>query len=135
VRWLFSTVNLAMICLRYDRPEIDNSRNISVAGNKPSMLSISIDGISSTMSPRSTAPIAELFPAFDGIAETRVSEINNTAPAIGPMAAGIADDVYRRLGEKNYFASAAPVTPASLIASRVQRHQRYHYHKTREPCG
>ena len=58
--------------------EIDNSGNISVAGAKASMLSVSIDGIS-TMSPRSTAPIAELFPAFDGIAEIRVSEINNTA--------------------------------------------------------
>jgi penicillin-binding protein 2 len=39
-------------------------------------------------------------------------------PAIGPMAAGIAGDVYRLLGEKNYFASAAPMTPA-LIASRI----------------
>ncbi len=58
--------------------EVDNSGNISVAGGKPSMLSMSIDGIS-TMSPRNTAPIAELFPAFDGIAEIRVSEINNTA--------------------------------------------------------
>jgi hypothetical protein len=58
--------------------EIDNGGNLSVAGGKPSMLSMSIDGIS-TMSPRSTAPIAELFPAFDGIAEIRVSEINNAA--------------------------------------------------------
>jgi penicillin-binding protein 2 len=40
-------------------------------------------------------------------------------PAIGPLAAGIAGEVYRKLGEKNYFASAAPVTPASLIASRI----------------
>jgi beta-lactamase class D len=39
-------------------------------------------------------------------------------PAIGPVAAGIAGDVYRRLGEKNYFASAAPMTPA-LIASQI----------------
>ena len=28
-------------------------------------------------------------------------------PAIGPLAAGIAGDVYRRLGEKNYFARRA----------------------------
>jgi hypothetical protein len=62
--------------------EIDNGGNLSVAGSKPSMLSMSIDGIS-TMSPRSTAPIAELFPAFDGIAEIRVSEINNTAEFSG----------------------------------------------------
>jgi hypothetical protein len=58
--------------------EVDNNGNISVAGSRPAMLSISIDGISS-MSPRNTAPISELFPSFDGIAEIRVSEINNTA--------------------------------------------------------
>ena len=40
-------------------------------------------------------------------------------PAIGPMAAGIAGDIYRLLGERNYFASATPVTPASLIASQI----------------
>src|SRR5947208_12986688 len=31
------------------------------------------------MSARNSAPISELFPSFDGIAEIRVSEINNTA--------------------------------------------------------
>jgi penicillin-binding protein 2 len=40
-------------------------------------------------------------------------------PAIGPLAAGIAGDVYRILGEKNYFASTLPVTPATLISSRI----------------
>src|SRR5215831_8760352 len=58
--------------------EIDNNNNISVAGSNRDMLSISIDGIS-TMSPRNSAPMTELFPAFDGISEIRVSEINNTA--------------------------------------------------------
>jgi hypothetical protein len=58
--------------------ETDNSGNISVAGANVDMLSMSIDGIS-TMSPRNSAPLTELFPAFDGIAEIRVSEINNTA--------------------------------------------------------
>jgi carboxypeptidase family protein len=57
---------------------IDNDGQISVAGSNRDMLSISIDGIS-TMSARNSAPITELFPAFDGIAEIRVSEINNTA--------------------------------------------------------
>ena len=51
---------------------------ISVAGAKPSMLSSSLDGIS-TVSPKGSAPITELFPSFDSIAEIRVSEINNTA--------------------------------------------------------
>jgi hypothetical protein len=56
----------------------DNSGNLSVSGSKPSMLSMSVDGIS-TMSPRSYAPIAELFPSFNTIAEIRVSEVNNSA--------------------------------------------------------
>jgi hypothetical protein len=58
--------------------ETDASGNLSVAGNKPAMLTSSLDGIS-TISPKGAAPITELFPSFDGIAEIRVSEINNTA--------------------------------------------------------
>lgn len=38
-------------------------------------------------------------------------------PAIGPLAAGIAGDLYRRLGEANYFRAGLPdVTPATLAA-------------------
>jgi penicillin-binding protein 2 len=40
-------------------------------------------------------------------------------PAIGPAAAGIAGDVYRRLGEQNYFAGKLPLTPASLVSSQL----------------
>lgn len=40
-------------------------------------------------------------------------------PAIGPAAAGIAGDIYRRLDEKKYFAAGAPVTPASLVGSQI----------------
>lgn len=58
--------------------QTDSAGNLSVAGAKPSMLSVSIDGIS-TMSPRNEAPIAELFPSFGGISEIRVSEVNNGA--------------------------------------------------------
>jgi hypothetical protein len=58
--------------------QTDASGNISVAGNKPSMLSMTLDGMS-TSSAKTGAPIAELFPSFEGIAEIRVSEINNTA--------------------------------------------------------
>ena len=58
--------------------QTDNAGNMSVAGSIPAMLSISIDGIS-TMSVRSEAPIAELFPSFNTIAEIRVSEVNNAA--------------------------------------------------------
>ena len=58
--------------------QTDASGNISVVGTKPSMLSTSIDGISS-IGPRTSAPLAELFPSNDSIAEIRVSEVNNTA--------------------------------------------------------
>ena len=58
--------------------QTDNSGNISVSGSKQDMLSVNIDGIS-TMSPRSYAPISELFPSFNSIEEIRVSEINNAA--------------------------------------------------------
>ncbi|MBL8209982.1 MAG: carboxypeptidase regulatory-like domain-containing protein [Bryobacterales bacterium] len=58
--------------------QTDNNGAISVAGAKPSMLSVTIDGIS-TMSVRNNAPVAELFPSFGAIGEIRVSEINNAA--------------------------------------------------------
>jgi len=37
-------------------------------------------------------------------------------PAIGPLAAGIAGDMYKRLGEARYFAGPAAPTPATLIS-------------------
>jgi len=40
-------------------------------------------------------------------------------PAIGPLAAGIAGDLYRRLGDRNYFANAPAMTPATLISSQI----------------
>lgn len=58
--------------------QTDNAGKLSVAGSKPSMLSISVDGISS-MNVRTTSAIDELFPSFGSIAEIRVSEINNSA--------------------------------------------------------
>ena len=58
--------------------QTDSAGNMSVAGGIPAMLSVSIDGIS-TVSVRSEAPIAELFPSFNTIAEIRVSEVNNAA--------------------------------------------------------
>jgi len=40
-------------------------------------------------------------------------------PAIGPLAAGVAGDVYRNLAQKNYFATARTLSPASLIATQI----------------
>ncbi len=36
-------------------------------------------------------------------------------PSIGPMASGVAGDVYRRLAANNYFKVSAPLTPASIL--------------------
>ncbi|HTR36677.1 MAG TPA: hypothetical protein VMH80_12285 [Bryobacteraceae bacterium] len=58
--------------------QTDSSGNISVAGTKPAMTQISIDGISS-MGPRSNGPLTELFPSFNSIAEIHVSELDNSA--------------------------------------------------------
>jgi len=40
-------------------------------------------------------------------------------PAIGPMAAGVAGEVYRNLAQKNYFAADRPVAPATLISTQI----------------
>jgi len=40
-------------------------------------------------------------------------------PAIGPLAAGVAGDVYRNLSERNYFASSPALAPATLIAPPI----------------
>jgi penicillin-binding protein 2 len=37
-------------------------------------------------------------------------------PSIGPLAAGIAGEVYRRLNEKNYFQALQPITPIPVAA-------------------
>jgi cell division protein FtsI/penicillin-binding protein 2 len=38
-------------------------------------------------------------------------------PAIGPLAAGIAGDIYKRLNDRNFFASTRQITPATLVGS------------------
>jgi beta-lactamase class D len=40
-------------------------------------------------------------------------------PAIGPLAAGIAGDMYRRLSEQNYFAASQPITAATLVSRQI----------------
>ena len=58
--------------------QTDSTGNISIAGAKPSLLSVTIDGIS-TMNVESSAPSAELFPSFNSIEEIRVSQNSNAA--------------------------------------------------------
>jgi beta-lactamase class D len=40
-------------------------------------------------------------------------------PAIGPLAAGVAGDVYRLLTEKKYLTTTMPFTPASLVSRQL----------------
>jgi cell division protein FtsI/penicillin-binding protein 2 len=61
------------------------------------------------------------FGSFNGVGARKlvvVVLLTGGRPAIGPLAAGIAGDLYRILGEKNYFAASQPITPATLVASR-----------------
>jgi hypothetical protein len=58
--------------------QTDSNGNISVAGAKPSLLSVTVDGIS-TMNVRSGIPAAELFPSFNTIEEIRISQNANAA--------------------------------------------------------
>lgn len=58
--------------------QADESGQISVAGQKPSLLSITVDGIS-TMNVRTSGANTELFPSFNTIEEIRVSQNANAA--------------------------------------------------------
>ena len=40
-------------------------------------------------------------------------------PAIGPLAAGIAGDVYHRLSAQNYFGANTAITPATLVSRQI----------------
>jgi penicillin-binding protein 2 len=41
-------------------------------------------------------------------------------PSIGPMAAGVAGEVYRHLAQQNYFAANhSPITPATLVSTQI----------------
>src|ERR1700722_3087037 len=40
-------------------------------------------------------------------------------PAIGPMAGGVAGEVYRNLAQKNYFAANLAASPATLISTQI----------------
>ena len=62
------------------------------------------------------------FGSFNDVGDRKlvvVVLLTGGRPAIGPLAAGIAGDVYRRLGERNYFHSAQAMTPATLVSSQI----------------
>ena len=62
------------------------------------------------------------FGSFNDIGERKlvvVVLLTGGRPAIGPAAAGVAGEVYRKLGQKSFFASTQPITPAALISSQI----------------
>ncbi len=40
-------------------------------------------------------------------------------PSIGPMASGVAGDVYRQLASRNFFRTTTPLTPASILPTQL----------------
>jgi penicillin-binding protein 2 len=62
------------------------------------------------------------FGSFNDVGQRKlvvVVLLTGGRPAIGPAAAGIAGDVYRRLDDQKYFAAGAPLTPATLVGSQI----------------
>src|SRR5713226_237367 len=63
------------------------------------------------------------FGSFNEIGQTKlvvVVLLTGGRPSIGPMAAGVAGDVYRRLSQQNYFANVHQIiTPASLVSTQI----------------
>jgi cell division protein FtsI/penicillin-binding protein 2 len=62
------------------------------------------------------------FGSFNDVGDRKlvvVVLLTGGRPAIGPLAAGIAGDMYRRLSEQNYFAASQPVTAAQLVSSQI----------------
>lgn len=62
------------------------------------------------------------FGSFNDVGRNRlvvVVLLTGGRPAIGPLAAGVAGDVYRNLSQNNYFATTQPVTPAALVSTQI----------------
>jgi penicillin-binding protein 2 len=62
------------------------------------------------------------FGSFNDVGDRKlvvVVLLTGGRPAIGPLAAGIAGDVYRRLTEQHYFRTAQAITPATLVSSQI----------------
>jgi cell division protein FtsI/penicillin-binding protein 2 len=62
------------------------------------------------------------FGSFNDVGKNKlvvVVLLTGGRPAIGPLAAGVAGEVYRSLSQKNYFASDRPITPANLLATEI----------------
>jgi hypothetical protein len=98
--------------------QTDSLGNISIAGAKPSLLSVTIDGIS-TMNVESSAPSAELFPSFNSIEEIRVSQ-TRTPPSSAPSAIS---RPYRKV-ERTARTAAPSITtkpPALMPKARLPR--------------
>ena len=62
------------------------------------------------------------FGSFSDIAKNKlvvVVLLTGGRPAIGPLAAEVAGDVYRNLSQVNYFATSPAITPAALVSTHV----------------
>ncbi|HUO29189.1 MAG TPA: penicillin-binding transpeptidase domain-containing protein [Bryobacteraceae bacterium] len=62
------------------------------------------------------------FGSFNDVGKNKlvvVVLLTGGRPAIGPLAAGVAGEVYRDLAQKNYFAQSQSNTPPALISTQI----------------
>ncbi|HLY20644.1 MAG TPA: penicillin-binding transpeptidase domain-containing protein [Bryobacteraceae bacterium] len=62
------------------------------------------------------------FGSFNDVGKNKlvvVVLLTGGRPAIGPLAAGVAGEVYRTLNQQNYFARTSDINPASLISTQI----------------
>src|SRR5580658_259102 len=62
------------------------------------------------------------FGSFNDVGDNKlvvVVLLTGGRPAIGPLAAGVAGEVYRSLAGKNYFAAKRSLTPPPLISTQI----------------
>jgi penicillin-binding protein 2 len=62
------------------------------------------------------------FGSFNDVGKNKlvvVVLLTGGRPAIGPLAAAVAGDVYRNLAQQNYFATTRPMTPAALVSTQI----------------
>jgi penicillin-binding protein 2 len=62
------------------------------------------------------------FGSFNDVGNSKlvvVVLLTGGRPAIGPIAAGVAGEVYRSLAQKNYFAAQRTINPATLISTQI----------------
>ena len=62
------------------------------------------------------------FGSFNEVGDNKLSVVvllTGGKPSVGPAAAGVAGNVYKRLSDQNYFEASHAVTPAALVSTQI----------------